>query len=65
MLTEYQKAKLIKWAEWMEVQPNDGVMPYGVGMVRGWAMLSTEWYEVNFPTAEQMEPTPADFGLEQ
>jgi len=64
MLNEYQEAKLIEWAEWREVQPDDGCMPHGIGIVDGWVEGQIVFDDLPFPTAEQMEPTPADFGLD-
>lgn len=63
MLTDFQKAKLIEWAEWREINPDDGVMPFGLNLVDDWIC----WQGLctaPFPTAEQMTPTRADFGLE-
>ena len=54
MLTEFQKAKLAEWAEWVEIMPNDGLMPVGLKMVNDWAFITTLQYpSVSFPTREQ------------
>lgn len=53
MLTEFQKAKLVEWAEWCEIMPNDGVMPIGLKMVDDWAFVVTCEDTTNFPTREQ------------
>lgn len=50
MLTEFQKAKLVEWAEWC-LTHGEGPMPCGVQMVDQWAFWVAT--EEPFPTREQ------------
>lgn len=50
MLTEFQKAKLIEWAEWCQTY-DGGDMPCGLRLVEEW--LYVFGAEGPFPTREQ------------
>lgn len=52
MLTEFQKAKLIEWAEWLEIY-GWGDMPCGIRMVDDWALGAAFDRDAVFPTREQ------------
>lgn len=54
MLTEFQKAKLVEWAEW-RIANGPGPMPCGIAMVHDWAFGETHFGDPAdpFPTREQ------------
>ena len=52
MLTEFQKAKLVEWAEWC-LEHDDENMPAGIDMVNEWAHWAATGYTDPFPTSEQ------------
>lgn len=55
-LDDFQRAKLIEWAEWCETHGVEGAMPIGIGMVNDWARSVLLWGPAHtdpFPTREQ------------
>lgn len=64
MLTNFQKSKFDEWEAWRYINPDDGIMPHGLGVINTWYEAQGMHNGDPFPTAEQMTPTRADFGLE-
>lgn len=51
-LDDFQRAKLIEWAEWCETHGGEE-MPCGLAMVREWAFQAALDVADPFPTREQ------------
>lgn len=52
-LDDFQRAKLIEWAEWLEIY-GWGDMPCGIGMIADWAADVMFGCEDSFPSREQI-----------
>ncbi len=62
MLSDFQRAKLIEWAEWVDEHDDLAPMPAGIDIVDAWIEAQALYTGVSFPSEEQLQEVVGNYG---